>query len=191
MSRPTPADSSSELYYEDLRRQARAAVAGLHVQQFPTLRLTAIDSAALAAFRSSWAAEERSDVSKQWDWVQLRQRWSRDDARHEVALWDWPAGAPSGNLHALMIGGSLRTEEAICSDYLETWPFGNHPFRGKVIPMFIQVIEIYAKLAGFRSVLLRDLRPDSHPELGRVRRREETDDEAIAVYGGAGHRDPA
>jgi hypothetical protein len=29
------------------------------------------------------------------------------------------------------------------------------------------------------------------PELGRVRRREETDDEAIAVYGGAGHRDPA
>jgi hypothetical protein len=157
MSRPTPADSSSELYYEDLRRQARAAVAGLHVQQFPTLRLTAIDSAALAAFRSSWAAEERSDVSKQWDWVQLRQRWSRDDARHEVALWDWPAGAPSGNLHALMIGGSLRTEEAICSDYLETWPFGNHPFRGKVIPMFIQVVEIYAKLAGFRSVLLRNV----------------------------------
>jgi hypothetical protein len=56
-----------------------------------------------------------------------------------------------------MIGGSLRTEEAICSDYLETWPFGNHPFRGKVIPMFIQVIEIYAKLAGFRSVLLRNV----------------------------------
>jgi hypothetical protein len=76
----------------------------------------------------------RHPETAHWDWDALFQLYRHEHGIFSMALWDSASTEPQadGQLHALALGRSSTRRKALRIEYLETYPFGLHPYDGQV-----------------------------------------------------------
>lgn len=132
----------AERRYATYRQLAYQDVTG-RVQLPKRYKLDGIGFDALRAFQSVWLSHKRK-VS--WNWLDEVRRWKRTDhSRLELAIWQ------EGALCGLMIGKTSKRKTILYVLGIEGAPY-QHPLKGKIIPLSVEVAEAYAVVIGAKQV---------------------------------------
>jgi len=113
-----------------------------------------ITPAVRSAYRETWTQENRHPTTRHWDWDQIVATRNADPKQFQLALWNHAEGQPvsTKHLHALAIGRTSSTGAEVRLEYIETYPFGNHPFRGSVFSIVDVALTFYAFVIDARSI---------------------------------------
>lgn len=132
-----------------LYRQAAYQDVISRVQFTKRYKLDGIGYDALRAFEKVWLSHKRRVP---WRWKDEVMRWKRSDhSRLELAIWQ------EGTLCGLMLGKTSKRKTIVYVLGVEGAPY-QHPLKGKIIPIAIEVAEAYATLLDAKQV--RIVKPD-------------------------------
>ena len=137
---------TTQIEYEVIRDLVRTAVQNDLKRNFPDIRLTRIDFPALSGVKN-W----QNRVVGHWDWQRITKRAKRN--RYDLAIWY------GGRLCGLGFGPG--DGDWIAINFLEGDPDKDHPLKGRIIDIAIQVLEAQAGAQG--AAEMRLLQP--FPEL--------------------------
>jgi hypothetical protein len=133
--------ADAEQRYASLRQLALVASQSALQADYPQLRLTGVDHAALAAF-GGWQAHEKRRVD--WDWISgYRQFRFRYPKRFEAAMWHGTA------LQSLSLGRPTYNGTALRLDFVEAAPAGREV---AVFPILLVAMRTYADMLGRQTV---------------------------------------
>jgi hypothetical protein len=113
----------------------------------PLTNLTGIDRRALHCWEQEWRPATRQDQPwSEWDWRAGVQRWTRCIDRFEVAIWS------GEQLCGLAIGKPSDRRQNLSIYAVQGSPVENHPLRGKVLPIVIDVAGAYGTALGCKEL---------------------------------------
>jgi hypothetical protein len=134
--------------YQDTRDAACMSCMRDYADKYPNLILTNITLEALREFRGTWKAEFRHPSTSHWDWEKLQSDRHSNPKRFELAIWSktLTEDGISLDLHGMAIGRTSRSRSIVRVEYLESYPFDNHPFPKAIFPIVERTLTYYAIL---------------------------------------------
>lgn len=147
--------------YADNRAIAHFCAARKFEKKFPRMILSNITPDVLDVYKRQWAADQRYDASRHWDWECIVASMNSNPKQFQVAIWNQrpDLNGYTKDLHGMAIGRTTRTGYAVQIEYIESYPGLGNPFRGYVFPIVQAVVVFYGFLIKARCVRIVDPLP--------------------------------